>query len=345
MFKELSLSAQTAYSEIFDQSRANAIDSLAALSGSFHTRVIKNKRYVYFAYRDFNGAGKMIYVGPEDARVMELIDKFRLEKSHQTLSVLVQSAQVLGCQGMMSKPFKMTQQLANYGFFKAGGVLVGTHAFLAMGNMLGVRWDSGNKTLDVDFAHAGKKVSIALPANLNLSVHDALTSLEMGLLPIQQFSGKAGAQYRNPQDPELRIDFLTAMGREKENVVVNHLGLALQPLKFMEFSLEGTTQAVVMGRSDACLVNIPAPERFAMHKLIVYGERKAAERIKSVKDVAQAAALVSWHFANGMEHKIAEAWADAVSRGPGWRTRIIQGRNFMLLKHPELNRPEVWGEH
>lgn len=342
MFQELSLSAQAAYAEILDQSRSATINSLAALFGAFHVRTIKNKPYVYYGYRDVDGAGRMIYIGPHDERVKVLIEKHREEKSHQSMADLVKAAQVLGCQGMLPKHFKITQQLANYGFFKAGGILVGTHAFLAMGNMLGVKWSSGNKTLDVDFAHAGKNLSVALPANMKISVHDALTSLEMGLLPIQQLSGAAGAQYRNPGDQELRIDFLTSMGREKDNVVMNNLGIALEPLKFMEFSLEGTTQAVILSRNDACLVNIPAPERFAIHKLIVYGERKPADRVKAIKDVEQAAALVDWHVKNGLGQNVADAWDDAMSRGPGWRSRAAEGLKFMLSKHPELRLPGLW---
>lgn len=341
MFTELSLSAQTAYAEILDQTRSKGIDSLSSLPGAFHTRTIKGRSYVYFGYRDVDGAGKMIYIGPDDDRVKSLIEKFNIEKTYKKISLLVKSAEVLGCQGMMPKHFKITQQLANYGFFKAGGILVGTHAFLAMGNMLGVRWASGNRTFDVDFAHAGKNISIALPANMTISVHDALTSLEMGLLPIQQFSAQAGAQYRNPKDPELRVDFLTSIGREKDNVVVNNLGLSLEPLKFMEFSLEGTTQTVILGKNDACLVNIPAPERFAIHKLIVYGERKPEERVKSVKDIEQAAALINWHVKNGLSSHVQEAWEDAMSRGPGWRSRLQEGFDFMLLRHPELQLSEL----
>ncbi|MFX8668696.1 GSU2403 family nucleotidyltransferase fold protein, partial [Acinetobacter baumannii] len=69
--------------------------------------------------------------------------------------------------------------------------MIGTHAFLALGNMLGVRWSDGAATLDVDFAHAGRNISVALPASIKLDVHGALESLEMGLLPITQFNGLA----------------------------------------------------------------------------------------------------------------------------------------------------------
>ena len=343
MFKDLSMAAQSSYAEIFDQTSGCSIDSLSALPGTFQSRMIKKKSYIYFGYRDSEGVGRMIYVGPDSERVKLLIERFKIEKERKSIAPIIKAAQVLGCSSMHEKHFKITQQLANYGFFKAGGILVDTHAFLAMGNMLGVKWVSSDKTQDVDFAHAGKNISIALPANMKISVHDALTSLEMGLLPIQQLSGKSGAQYRNPLDAELRVDFLTTIGKDADNVIIKDLGLSLEPLKFMEFSLEGTTQAAILGRNDACLVNIPDPARFAIHKLIVFGERKPSERVKSFKDIEQSAALIKWHVKNGLGESIGDAWSDALSRGPGWRIRANEGLNAMIVKHHDLDLPELWG--
>ena len=60
----------------------------------------------------------------------------------------------------------MIKRLADYGFFRAGGLLIGTHPFIGIGNVLGVRWADSQRTQDVDFAHAGRNVSIALPADL-----------------------------------------------------------------------------------------------------------------------------------------------------------------------------------
>lgn len=86
---------------------------------------------------------------------------------------------------MPPKHFRIVKRLADYQFFRAGGLLVGTHAFLALGNQLGVAWSNGARTLDLDFAHAGPggHVSVALPANLKANAHNALKSLEMGFLP------------------------------------------------------------------------------------------------------------------------------------------------------------------
>jgi hypothetical protein len=125
-------------------------------------------------------------------------------------------------------------------------------------------------------------------------------------------------------------------------VSLEELGLTLEPLKFMEFSLEGTTQAVLIGREGACIVNIPAPARYAIHKLIVYGERDASARVKAIKDIAQVASLVEWHLDNGQAAQINAAWRDALGRGKGWRARALEGLAALLARHPALDDKALW---
>lgn len=164
----------------------------------------------------------------------------------------------------------------------------------------------------------------------------------MGLLPIRELSGMTSEQYCNPADPELRIDFLTSPVRGNKPVRIESLGLTLEPLKFMEFSLEGTTQAALLGRDGAPLVNIPSPARYAVHKLIVHGERAAAQRVKAVKDIEQSAALAEWHLRNGQAATFNEAWNDAIGRGRGWAQRARQGQRALVARHPTLNDAGLW---
>jgi hypothetical protein len=56
-----------------------------------------------------------------------------------------------------------------------------------MGNALGVSWGELARTQDLDFAHAGSHVEMALPANLEISTRDAIESLESGFLPVPGF--------------------------------------------------------------------------------------------------------------------------------------------------------------
>ncbi|TAK71653.1 MAG: hypothetical protein EPO19_04240 [Betaproteobacteria bacterium] len=125
-------------------------------------------------------------------------------------------------------------------------------------------------------------------------------------------------------------------------VVLPDLNLGLEPLKFMEFSLQGTTQGCVIGRAGACVVNLPAPERYAVHKLIVYGERPVAERAKAAKDILQATVLAEYFAQSGQARAFNQAWRDALGRGPGWRRRALQGQKALLRLAPELGIPALW---
>ncbi|MFN4005266.1 MAG: GSU2403 family nucleotidyltransferase fold protein [Hylemonella sp.] len=343
-YTELSLTAQTAYAELFSQTQEFEVhNALAGLVGSFHRRRVRGHDYWYFGYRDIGQKGRMVYVGPDNERTRALVRKYEALRQRRPLAPQARIAIEAGCAPIVPRHFRIIKRLAEYGFFRAGGILIGTHAFLALGNMLGVRWRDAAATLDVDFAHAGNNISVALPANLKINVHGALESLEMGLLPISQFGGGSGAQYRNPQDPQLRLDFLTSMTRDGREVHIPDLNVSLEPLRFMEFSLEAPVQGVVFGNTGACIVNLPAPQRFAVHKLVVYGERPLEQRAKAQKDILQAAGLVEYFAATGQADVFHAAWRDALSRGKGWATRAQQGRAALLRVAPQLDQPALWG--
>ena len=341
-YSRLSLGAQTAYAELLEQTQGLEMQHhLGRLAGSFHKKKIKKRWYWYFAYRDLDGGMRFVYVGPDSERVAMIIERFNAEKT-VSLKGRAGAATALGCAAVVPRHYRIIKRLAEYGFFRAGGLLIGTHAFVALGNVLGVHWGEADRTLHVDFARAGRNVSIALPASIQVDVHQALTSLEMGLLPISQFSGDVGAQYRNPKDPELRLDFVTPKHRGTgEPVRVPNLNVALQPLKFMEFALEDVAQGLVLCAEGATVVNLPAPDRYAVHKLIVYGERPVRERAKAAKDLQQAACLASY-FLEDRPTELGRAWHDAVSRGPGWRKRAQQGRAALIKGAPELAAPRLW---
>lgn len=344
-FTELSLAASTAYAELAEQTRSFELsNALAGLVGSFQKLQRKGRAYWYFAYRDLDSKVRMVYVGPDDERVRALVERFDAVRRTRPLAPQAQAALALGCAAATPKHFRIIKRLSEYGFFRAGGMLVGTHAFLALGNMLGVRWTEGASSRDTDFAHAGRNVSLALPADLRIDVHGALESLELGLLPASQFDGKSVAQYRNPSDHELRIDFVTSATRRRGPVMMPELNLALEPLKFMELSLESPVRACVLAQAGACIINVPAPERYAVHKLIVAGERRVAERTKSRKDLLQAASLASWFLEAGDARVFRAAWREALARGRGWRSRLLRGKAALLKLASDVDAADLWNE-
>jgi hypothetical protein len=338
-YADLPVAAATAYAQL--QTAALGFElarDVSHLHGSFSTKAVKGTRQWYFSFREADRV-RQIYVGPDTEAVRMLVGRAQRASPHDQLKPLARAALALGCTPAQRKHLGVILRLNQFGFFRAGGVLVGTHAFLALANQLGVRWRDSAQTSDVDLAHAGRNVSIALPGTVDATPHAALTTMEQGFLPLVQYRGQAGASYRHRDEPDFQIDFLTPrVANGDDPVRIDHLDVALQPLRFMEFSLEDVQQATLFDPTGRCVVvSIPAPQRYAIHKLLVVGERAGAYRSKVSKDVAQAAALLEY-FAQADPEAATAAWRDALGRGPGWRRRALEGRRALAVIEPELTQ-------
>lgn len=332
-YQPLSLSAQTSYAQLFDSAQgAELARSVATLRGSFASKKVKGNTYWYFQHTDVSGRLQQIYVGPDNPRVRALVKQHGAKRAEQGIQRLVNGAIAHGCEPILLPHFRVIRRLADYGFFNAGAVLVGTHAFLAYGNMLGVRWGDTSRTQDVDFAHAGKQMAIALPGNLRIDAHAAIESLQMGFLPALSVAGRVGPSYASPRDPDFQLDFLTPLHRGAHP----QLKVMLQPLKFMEYLLQDVQQAALFCAEGAVIVNVPHPARYALHKLLVFAERGATRRLKANKDLRQSAALLSYYRASS-DWEVGEAWKDLIAHGPGWRERAQRGRDALAAIAPELD--------
>jgi hypothetical protein len=336
-YVELSLGAQTAYAQLLEAAlAAEHHRSVADLKGSFAKKTVKGATYWYYQYTEPSGVLRQVYVGPEGPAVAALRERKSTPGTFARLRPMARAAAALGCAEMLGGHARVIHRLSEYGFFRAGGVLIGTHAFLAFGNMLGVRWTASDRTQDVDFAHAGKSLSIALPTNVELNADAAIKSLGMGFLPIQGMTGQAGATYLNPRSPEFRLDFVTTRHRGGERPFSHpKLGVSLQPLPFMEYSLEDVQQAALFSGDTVIVANVPHPARYALHKLIVMGERQGAYAGKASKDLEQAGALLARLQATRTAD-IEHAWHDLVSRGPEWRRRAKRGLETLARRFPDL---------
>lgn len=337
-YSTLSLSAQTAYSQLLDAVQAAELRrSVADLPGSFASKQVKGHTYWYFQYTEISGKLHQLYVGPDSERVRALIGQRETAGTSTPLEPLARSAMALGCEPLLPAHYKVIRRLSDYAFFRAGGVLIGTHAFLAFGNMLGVHWGDTSRTQDVDFAHAGKQMAIALPSDIAVDTHGAIESLQMGFLPIVSSTGKVGGTYLSSRDPDFQLDFLTPLHRGGDSPYEHpQLKVVLQPLKFMEYLLEDVQQAVLFCADGAVVANVPHPARYALHKLIVFGERPVARAIKANKDLRQSAALLA-NFRAGSDWEFQRAWADLVGRGSGWTSRVARGRDALAKLAPELD--------
>lgn len=335
MYHELSTAAQTAYAQLLEACQhGDHYRSVASLPGSFARKTVKGSLHWYYQYYEPSGKQRQIYIGPESEAVQKLIEQKNNTGIIKAIGEHAAAAGIFGCAQATRTHFRVIEQLANYGFFRAGGTLIGTHAFLSYGNLLGVAWNAAQLTKDIDFAHAGKSIAIALPTNLEINTHKAIDDLKMGFYPNVGLQGDAGSKYLHPTEAGFSLDFLTPIHRRK-NAQFHHpaLGVTLQPLKFIDFILQDTRQAAVFVGNSAVLVNVPAPARYAVHKLIVAAERKD-NVVKALKDIDQAAALLEVL----REHHVWEvekAWEDLIGRGSGWAQRAYRGLSMFCRRHPE----------
>lgn len=346
-YADLSPSAQTAFAQLVDHAMSASVNrTVADLSGAFVKKTVAGKEYWYFQYRelaelDEKRSLRQIYLGPRSERLDRMIQaKQEAAAAVKTptpsqLSMQAGAAVSLGNFAIAPKQLQVLKRLEEYGYFRAGGVLVGTHAFACYGNMFGVAWGNFQQTHDIDFAYGGRSLALALPSDLEVNVQDAISSLEMGFLPSAKLNGSAGGTYVVPTDPDFRLDFLTTCGRDQAELVhFPNLNVAMVPLKSMEFSLQDIQQTAVLSSEGAVLVNIPNPARYALHKLIVAGERRGAFATKVPKDLWQSGALLTY-LVDRQSHMLGEAWVDLMQRGKGWRTRFEAGLRALEMHEPK----------
>lgn len=331
----LDQAAQTAYLQVFEGVQLRSMQrGVNELNGSFNRKTVRETDYWYYQYTGANGKLIQFFVGPDTAELRRLIESKQSAPADERLRRMSDVAITLGCRPITSEHFKVLNPLEQHGLFAAGAVLIGTHAFIAYGNLLGIRWKDQLGTEDLDFAHAGKSLSVALPGNFSLNTGNVIESLQMGFLPISTFGKVFGGTFVHPRQPEFRLDFLTPKTGNSDTPIINaRLGTSLQPLPFLQYSLEDVRQAVLLSPLGPVLATVPHPARYAIHKLLVYGERSGMFMMKAQKDLEQSAALVQWHL-QYRPHDLLAAEYDLIGRGKGWEKRYKQGLRALATNYP-----------
>lgn len=323
------LEVQTLYAELLERLGAyEASRAIGRSPGSFVKKRVKGQDYYYFQHLEPGGAQRQTYLGRADEELDRLARRFwegRAEADEERAST-ERLAALLRAGGAMltdTASGRVIRGLADVGVFHLGGVLVGTHAFTVLGNVLGVCWDSALRTQDVDIA-AGRDLRVAVP-DLTADLPSALESLHMGFLPVPGLAPDNPATSFKVRGQSLRVDLLTPSVRAQARpVVMPRLAAAAQPLRFLDYLIESPIRAAVVD-SGATAVNVPDPARFALHKLIVAGERSVAFAAKRDKDLAQAAELLEL-LHEDRPGDVALAWRALASRGPSWVNRVMRQR-------------------
>jgi hypothetical protein len=288
--KHLSNSLSVQYSELMQ----NCIHPLSDGSNiSFKSKLINGKRYWYL-YISLGSSRREHYLGEESIDLLDRIDDEKAtweanEDDRELRKRLVSSLIAGGMTPVVRDEGKLLSLLERSGLFLAGAVLVGTMAFRAYANMLGVKWASELATQDIDIA-ADNRYTVALPRPKRpINLGQIILDSGMGFFEVPALNRKRPSTSFKIRGRDFQVDILTPMrGRESERPVkVDDFATYARPLRSLEYLLEDIQPAVLL-YEHGIMINVPAPARFAIHKCVVSQKRTAAFAAKSRKDLNQA---------------------------------------------------------
>ena len=312
----------TAHAAYHDLLRALMEDRAADLRGT-PTRVNRAGRiYWYDSYRVGSEVRKA-YIGEDSpdlrariARHAELRAQSEARASERARLVRILRAERF--MGLDATTGSLLAAMATAGVFRLGGTIVGTHAFRLYEGELGLRFrfDDTAQTADLDIA-SFERLSLALDDQTTPPVTEVLRDFAFD--PVPALDNAPAWRWRQTRGDAL-VEFLTPAFGDEGPRPLAALGVTAQALRHLNYLIADPILAAVLYRSGV-LVQIPRPERFAIHKLIVAQRRQGRDRIKAPKDLAQAALLIE-ALAQDRPDDLRDAYQDALTRGPKWRDRI-----------------------
>ncbi len=325
----IDLPFRTLFAELSQRSLDDAFIADFPPEGRFVTVPVKGRAYWYFDLTE-DGKATRRYVGPQaDPQITARVNDFKALKSdfkarRKLVSTLVREA---GLPALDRMTGDVVKAIAEAGFFRLRGVLVGTVAFQCYSGHLGVRLPSASlQTGDTDFAQfhsISAAVDDAMPPIL-----DVLRSVDPTFREIPHVSdGRASARFTTAD--RYLVEFLTpnrsSADHDGKPAAMPALGGAsAEPLRFLDFLIHEPVRTVLLHGSGVS-ITVPAPERYAIHKLIVATRRRVEGTEKREKDLRQAALLIEALSLVRRQSDLAEAYEEAWSRGPAWREAITRG--------------------
>lgn len=322
-----SRAAQVAYQDLL---RMHLDAAASEIIGSIEERRRNGRTYLYDRFR-IGTEMKSRYLGEDSpdlrdrlARAADL--KAEAQERKKRMSRLARVLRAEGMIGTDRETGSLLLAFARAGVFRLGGTLIGTGAYGLYQGELGVRFDSDElaQTGDIDFA-SFERLSVALGDRVEEEPGEILRSMKFEAVPgvydrqIWKWRQSGG---------EAMVEFLTPAFGDEGIKPLPALGVSAQALNYLNFLIAEPIHALALYRSGV-LVQIPRPERFAIHKLIVASRRHGGpDEAKARKDRAQAEFLIRI-LAEDRPDDLAEAYDHALSQGPRWRERIASSLGRM----------------
>ncbi len=326
--QEIDLQFRTMFADLVQQSLDDRFLSDFSPDGNFVRVAVKDRVYWYYEGAMRAGARKRLYVGPADnPDIARRVEEFaRLKNDARLRRALVNALKRVGLPAPDRLLGDVVEALANAGFFRLRGVLIGTAAYQTYAGILGVRLPRASlQTGDVDLSQF-HSIAVAVDDSTPPML-DVLKAVDPTFAEIpDSASSRKTTKFVNAS--KFAVEFLTPnrssddyQGRPARMPTLG--GASATPLRFLDFLIHEPQRSVLLHKYGVG-VTVPAPERYAVHKLIVAAKRGGPDAAKRSKDIAQCEFLSHALLQVRMKDLLADALREALARGPGWRTAIAR---------------------
>ncbi|SFJ58843.1 GSU2403 family nucleotidyltransferase fold protein [Bradyrhizobium sp. Gha] len=333
--KQFSNIDQVMFSDLVQKATDAEFDENFPENGTFLKQKRANREYYYYkAYETSGGQGPtktaLKYVGPADnPEIAKRAQAFQRTKiGYRARRELAAKLRRAGYPAPPHMEGLVVSELARAGLFRLRATLVGSMAYQTYSGVLGVRLpDELVTTEDMD---------IAKFYGISISIDDSMPDIEDILKKVDP----TFAPSFSPDETKLFSGFANAAGFKVEFLTPNRgdedyssrltkmpsLGpsVGAQVLRFLDYLIHEPIRSVVLHDAGVPVL-VPAPERYAIHKLIVATKRNVFFAAKAKKDINQADALIQAFDTAKRGSDLGFAWMEAWERGAGWRRRLGVG--------------------
>ena len=334
------------FAELTARATDASFDEQLPPNGNFLKVTVKNRDYWYYAGyqpRTQGGPGtrSRLYVGPaDDPDITARVENFAaLKADYRDRRSMVQSLVAAGLPSPTGLVGDITEALAKAEFFRLRGVLIGTLAFQTYAGFLGAKMPGAALiTGDADFAQfhsIANAVDDEMPP-----ISEVLRSVDPSFRAMPHLTtGVASTKFRNKSGFD--VEFLTPnrgsddhQGKPAQMAALR--GAAAEPLRYLDYLIHAPVRSVLLHKAGIA-VTVPAPERYAVHKLMLSSLRKADDngRQKSRKDTNQASLLLQALALERRADDVGFAWIEAWQRGPSSQHALSTG--LRRLSPPDAN--------
>jgi hypothetical protein len=322
---KIPLAVQTLFSDLEQRVHDADFSENFERPGTFKKLKRHNRYYWYWQQRKGQKVVQK-YVGPfNDKALTDRVRRFEVLKSdYDERRRIVRSLIAAGLPSTEPLSGAVVEAFCRAGFFRLRGVAIGTTAYQCYSGVLGVRLAASTlRTADADFAQffaIAQMIDDAMPPIL-----EVLRSVDPTFREIPHLAdSRRSTKFVN--DAAFKVEFLTPnRGRDdyqgKPAPMPALSGASADPLRYLDFLIRHPVRSVLLHEAGIP-VTIPAPERYAIHKLIFSHLR--ADLSKVPKDIAQASALIQ-AMAPLRAPALADAWVEAWQRGPAWKQNLLVG--------------------